>query len=136
MQQPGLFLKHELSLYGDGPISYHGLSIDNSITLSEQLHIFKVSYFCLYEGVAVVIGVETKRVLSVKPRNSACHTCKVSSEKIHDCAKNHHGSSGSMEVIGLVEAFNEAPEKYSCYYLEYVADGDSTTADAILCNVR
>ena len=40
MQQPGLFLKHELSMYGGGPISYHGLSIDNSITLSEQLHIF------------------------------------------------------------------------------------------------
>ena len=81
------------------------------------------------------MGSKQKRVLPVKPRNSACHTCKVSSEKIHDCAKNHHGSSGSVEVIGLVEEFR-APEKYSCYYLEYVADGDSTTADAILCNVR
>ena len=27
-----------------------------------------------------------------------------------------------------------APEKYGCYYLEYVGDGDSTVADRVLKN--
>ena len=82
------------------------------------------------------MGVETKKVLAIKPKNSACYTCTVSPDKDHVCARNHSGSSGSMETCGLVEAFNEASDMYGCYYLEYVADGDSTTADAILCNVH
>ena len=54
------------------------------------------------------MGVETKKVLAIKPKNSACYTCTVSPDKDHVCARNHSGSSGSMETCGLVEAFNEA----------------------------
>ena len=48
----------------------------------------------------------------------------------HRCVKNHSGSAGSMESRGFAEAFNNAMTKYNCYYLEYIADGDSSTADA------
>ena len=87
-------------------------------------------------GVAVVIGVSTNKVLQVVPKNSSCHCCKVSPDnKTHTCKKNHIGSAGSMESKGIVEAFEAAPEKYGCYYMEYVGDGDSTVADSIVCNV-
>lgn len=85
-------------------------------------------------GVAVIIGAATKKVLQVIPKNSKCHTCKVSPAKEHECAMNHKGSSGSMESKGIVEGFERATD-YGCYYLEYVGDGDSSVADSIICNV-
>lgn len=45
--------------------------------------------------------------------------------------RNHVGTSGSMESAGIVEMFNEAPDLHNTYYTEYVADGDSSTADSI-----
>ena len=40
-----------------------------------------------------------------------------------------------MESRGTVEGFNNALTKYNCYYLEYIADGDSSTADASVQSV-
>ena len=37
-----------------------------------------------------------------------------------------------MESRGAVEGFNNALTKYNCYYLEYIADGGSSTADALV----
>ena len=48
------------------------------------------------------------------------------------CVKNHSGSAGSMESRGTVKDFNNALTKYNCYCLEYIADGDSSTADALV----
>ena len=49
--------------------------------------------------------------------------------------KNHTGSAGRMAAAGIVEAFELAPQKFGCFYLRYVGDGDSSVADSIVCNV-
>ena len=54
---------------------------------------------------------------------------------MHDCVKNHCGSSGNMKVIDLAEAFNEAPDNTPAT-IQNVADGDSSIADVIYSNVR
>ena len=48
----------------------------------------------------------------------------------HTIKKYHIDSAGSTVSKGIVTA----PEKYRCYYLEYVGDGDSTFADRVLMN--
>ena len=45
--------------------------------------------------------------------------------------QNNSDSAGSMKSIDAVEGFNNA-FKYNCYYLEYIADGDSSTAEALV----
>lgn len=69
------------------------------------------------------------------PRTVAATAVKLATNTKHNCSKNHTGSVESMESKGIVEAFESAPEKYGCYYLEYVGDGDTTVADSIICNV-
>lgn len=77
-----------------------------------------------------MIGAHTKKVLRVIPKTSTCQACKRGN-KPHICYRNHHGNAGSMEWTGMVQAFNEAPTKYGCYYLEYVGDGDSNVQEKI-----
>ena len=87
-------------------------------------------------GVAVAIGAASHKVLGVKPKNKRCSVWQKGHDSTdHPCARNHVGSSGSMEADGIVQMFNEAPEKHDMYYTEYIADGDSSTADAILRRV-
>ena len=87
-------------------------------------------------GVAVAIGAASHKELGVKPKNKWCPMCqKEHASTDHPCARNHVGSSGSMEADGIVQMFNEAPEKHDMYCAEYIADGDSNTAHAILRRV-
>lgn len=81
-----------------------------------------------------MVGSATKKVLSVQPRNSACHACKTGN-KSHDCNRNHVGSAGSMEPEGLVAAFQEAETVHGCRYGRFVGDGDSSNLDAIVSQV-
>ena len=83
----------------------------------------------------MVVGKATGKVLSVQPRNSACHACKAGSDKPHDCKRNHVGSAGSMEPEGLVAAFQEAETTHKCRYTRFVGDGDSSNLDAIVSQV-
>ena len=41
------------------------------------------------------------------------------------CQKNHDGSAGSMEPIGMGRIFKRSEEKHGLKYTTYLGDGDS-----------
>ena len=43
--------------------------------------------------------------------------------------------AGGMKTAGIVEACELAPQKYGCFYLPCVGDGNSSGADCNVCNV-
>ena len=58
-------------------------------------------YFGLYVGVSVVVGQESEKVLDLDVSMKSCTSC--SRDLPHEiCYRNHTGSSGSMEVKGIV----------------------------------
>jgi len=48
------------------------------------------------------------------------------------CAANHEGSAGKMEVDAVREMFSRSEEMYGVKYSNYIGDGDSKTFKAIL----
>lgn len=95
-------------------------------------------------GVATIIGTETGKVIDVEVMSLSCKGCeqwkgplsgrifkewqKKHSEK---CAKNHEGSSGKMEVDGMVRIFKRSTLERNLQYTNYVGDGDARTYPAI-----
>ena len=82
-------------------------------------------------GAAVIIGVETGKLLHVGVRNKYCSVCaqaiKSNTEPLkHDCYQNWDGPSSSMETDILVQGFREAETKYGLRYLTFTGDGDSS----------
>lgn len=94
--------------------------------------------FSSLQGVSTIIGNRTKKVLDISVKNKYCQTCnsKKNSDKESEeyrewleahkphCTANHEGSSGKMEVDGILEMFKRSEDKYKLKYKNYIGDGD------------
>ena len=85
----------------------------------------------LSSGMGSAIGVKTRKVLSYAARNTMCPVCQEAEKSnkepnAHDCRKNHHGSSKSMEANVAVQLFTDATAS-GVSYSTYIGDDDSTT---------
>lgn len=97
---------------------------------------YKTNYSAL-SGVAAIIGEHTGKVLHIGVRNKYCVICaraykKGLTPRVHDCHKNHSGSSTSMEQSILVEGFKVSIAERNLIYNTLIADGDSSTYKNIL----
>ena len=87
-------------------------------------------------GVAVIIGIHTKKLLFLGVRNKYCSTCsiaKTSGKEIptHVCFRNWNGSSPAMETDIVVEGFRQAESTHGERYMRLVGDGDSSVLTSI-----
>ncbi|XP_076549216.1 uncharacterized protein LOC143306722 [Osmia lignaria lignaria] len=96
-------------------------------------------------GVTTLIGYYSGKVIDLVVKSSYCQACHMwksreNTEEYHEwyehheeeCAKNHEGSAGKMEVSAITEMFLKSEEKYGVKYGNYIGDGDSKTFKAIL----
>ena len=86
-------------------------------------------------GVGTAVGLKTGKVISYATRNTLCRVCQeaVANNReptVHDCRRNHEGSSKSMEANVAVQLFGNAVEG-GVRYLTYVGDDDSTTENRL-----
>ena len=82
-------------------------------------------------GQAAVMGLDTGKVIDYTTKTKTCRICEHAARnhvqpRIHDCRKNHTGSSKSMEPLSAVELFQNATN-YNMKYSKYTGDDDSTT---------
>lgn len=95
-------------------------------------------------GVCSVIGAETGKVIDIEVLSSTCKGCEnwkgPRSGKKYDewqkehsgrCLKNHTGSSGKMEVDGMVKIFHRSEAQRGVRYINYIGDGDTKTFSAV-----
>ena len=100
--------------------------------------------FSSLQGISSVIGLNTGKVIDVSIKSSFCRACSQWEGKeetsayeewfeIHKsvCSCNHEGSTGKMEVDGMIEIFKRSEKKYQVRYTGYIGDGDSKTFQAI-----
>ncbi|KAG8236553.1 hypothetical protein J437_LFUL016858 [Ladona fulva] len=102
----------------------------------------KRGYSSLY-GVATLIGYYSGKVVDLIVKGSYCQTCtyyKNDQNNINyllhkdegNCAVNHTGSSGKMEVDAVKEMFLRSEEFHGVRYSTYVGDEDTKTFKALL----
>lgn len=96
-------------------------------------------------GVSTIIGYYSGKVIDVIIKSSYCKACEYWSKNLgtiefelwkedhnEECAANHEGSAGKMEVDSIVEIFSRSMEKYNVRYANYIGDGDSKTYKGIV----
>jgi hypothetical protein len=95
-------------------------------------------------GVCTVIGTETGKVVDLEVLSSYCNACvrwkgRQTGEawltwyEQHKpyCQANHVGSSGAMEVNGMVKIFQRSEDKHDVKYVGYIGDGDTKSFAAV-----
>ncbi|KAL7296829.1 hypothetical protein TKK_0010226 [Trichogramma kaykai] len=94
--------------------------------------------FTSLQGAASLIGHHTGKVIDIITKNKFCQACRRWENKNKDsaeylewfevhkekCKVNHTGSSGLMEVDGIVEMFKRATTVNKVMYKNYIGDGD------------
>lgn len=96
-------------------------------------------------GVVTVIAADTGKCVDYRVRSKQCAACvsweprKDSEPELydafissHNCDINHEGSSGSMEVSGLVECFLESVANRQLRYTKYIGDGDTKSYSEVV----
>lgn len=120
------FPEDELSVSGDGTWARRG--------------------FSSLVGVSSIIGKFTGKVLDIfisSKRCQGCETAKKSmnptdfliwseTEHAEKCDVNYEGSSGGMEVQGILEMFKRSITLHKAKYAYYIGDGDSKTFTNLL----
>ncbi|KAL7292655.1 hypothetical protein TKK_0013781 [Trichogramma kaykai] len=113
------------------------LTKSNDLTVSGD-GTWRTPGFSSLQGAAMLIGNGSGKVLDVITKNTYCKSCQTWEKKdkesyeyqewfeehINECTVNHVGSSGLMEVNGIVEMFQRAEEKLKVRYKNYIGDGD------------
>ncbi|MBP1527464.1 MAG: hypothetical protein H9Q66_06055, partial [Spiroplasma ixodetis] len=81
--------------------------------------------FSSLNGVVTATSVDTGKVIDVEIFSKFCK-CPEKSSNIHEpqCGANYCGTSGGMEVEGVVNIFRRSVERYSVRYKNYLGDGD------------
>lgn len=95
-------------------------------------------------GIVTLVGLITGKVLDFFVLSLVCKICDAyrgpqegveyevwQEEHSDQCTKNHEGSSGSMEVSGMLELFKRSVAQRGVIYEEYIGDGDSKTYKAV-----
>lgn len=103
----------------------------------------KRGFSSLY-GVTTFIAYYSGKVIDLVVKSSFCNACKNWKDKTteefrdwyenheEECASNHSGNAGKMEVDSVKEMFSASLEKFGVRYQNYIGDGDSKTFKAIL----
>lgn len=83
-------------------------------------------------GVVSITSVETGKVIDISIMSKYC-TCPERNNNIHldNCKANFQGSSGAMEVTGVLEMFRRSVQLYDVYYTDYLGDGDSSAYKSV-----
>ncbi|KYN11782.1 hypothetical protein ALC57_16060 [Trachymyrmex cornetzi] len=121
-------------------------NIENHLTVSGDGTWKKRGYSSLF-GVSTLIGKYSKKVLDSVVKSSFCQECNLWNNKknenideynewydIHEenCAINHNGSAGKMEIDAITEMFLRSKNEHGVLYVKYIGDGDSKTFKGIL----
>lgn len=78
-------------------------------------------------GVAIIIGMETGKILHIGVRNKYCTACSQGiPEDKHTCYRNWEESSSQMETDIILEGFLKAEQTHGVRYTRFVGDGDSS----------
>lgn len=79
-------------------------------------------------GIVSAIGANTGKVLDARILTKFCR-CKKRLEKQHDtnCVANYAGTSGGMEVQGILDMFRSSEASYNIRYQNFLGDGDSSS---------
>ncbi|KYN09153.1 hypothetical protein ALC57_18735 [Trachymyrmex cornetzi] len=117
---------------------------------SSDLHVsgdgtWKKRGFTSLYGVTSLIGLYTGKVLDLVVKSGYCKKCEYWESNLNsaefqewfenhenECAANHEGSSGKMEVDSIIEMFKRSVKKYKVRYLNYIGDSDSKTYSGII----
>lgn len=104
----------------------------------------KRGFTSLY-GVTTLIGYYSGKVIDLIVKASYCQACTYSrttktetefekwfEDHEEECAANHSGSAGKMEVDSIKAMFSRSEEKFNVKYGNYIGDGDSKTYKAIV----
>ncbi|GFV40929.1 uncharacterized protein TNCV_2665201 [Trichonephila clavipes] len=100
-------------------------------------------------GVCAVIGDKTGKCIDAEVMSSFSKgydswkrtkgvTCLQNWKILHvkECLKNHNGSAGMMETVGMVRIFQRSLSHRSVRYTSYIGDGDSKTFSSITASIR
>ncbi|GFU78747.1 uncharacterized protein TNCV_1389901 [Trichonephila clavipes] len=95
-------------------------------------------------GVCAVIGDKTGKCIDAEVMSSFCKGCDSGKRRkgspaykkwkilhVKECLKNHNGSAGMMETVGMVRIFQRSLSHRSVRYTSYIGDGDSKTFSSI-----
>lgn len=81
-------------------------------------------------GHGLVVGKHTSKILDYVVKVKNCRICnkhvKADNVPNHDCVKNHHGSSKSMEVDGILEMVIRLHDEKNVRINSITADDDTT----------
>ena len=96
-------------------------------------------------GIVSLIGKYTNKLLDVIGKSRVCRGCSSWTRKTdtveyaawyddhqEHCEANHEGSSGKMEVDGIIEMFQRSEELYNVKYANYIGDGDTKTFKSLI----
>jgi hypothetical protein len=96
---------------------------------------YKTNYIA-NSGAAVLIGMQTKKILYLGVKNKYCYYCNSKIDIIkqanHICFKYWQGSSTSMESKIILEGFQTLSEDYDVEIHRCVGDADSN----VMANLR
>ena len=100
-------------------------------------------------GIVSLIGKYTNKLLDVVVKSRVCRGCSSWTGKTdtveyaawyddhqEHCHANHEGSSGKMEVDGIIEMFQRSEELYNVKYANYIGYGDTKTFKSLNLVVR
>ncbi|GFW45676.1 uncharacterized protein TNCV_3246131 [Trichonephila clavipes] len=95
-------------------------------------------------GVCAVIGDKTGKCIDAEVMSSFCKGCDSWKRRkgspaykkwkilhVKECLKNHNGSAGMMETVGMIRIFQRSLSHRSVRYTSYIGDGDSKTFSSI-----
>ncbi|GFW29792.1 uncharacterized protein TNCV_3936591 [Trichonephila clavipes] len=95
-------------------------------------------------GVCAVIGDKTGKCIDAEVMSSFCKGCDSWKRRkgspaykkwkilhVKECLKDHNGSAGMMETVGMVRIFQRSLSHRSVRYTSYIGDGDSKTFSSI-----
>ena len=96
-------------------------------------------------GVITPIDYYTGKLIDLMVKSSEGKSCTLWEKKkdtpeyeawlqnhAEDCSKNHDGSAGKMEVVGILEMFSRSVQLLVVRYEYYIGDGDTSTFKSIL----
>ena len=96
-------------------------------------------------GAVTLIGKYSNEVVDLIVKSKFCKACAqwIGKEKTdeyeswyesheEECACNHSGSAGKMEVDGIIEMFQRSEKIHNAKYAVYVGDGDTKTFKSLL----
>lgn len=103
----------------------------------------KRGFTSLY-GLVTLIGYNCGKIVDCVVKSKYCKACEYWSNKkntdeyaewaeshVGECAVNHYGSAGKMEVDAVVEMFRRSKTLHQVIYSYYIGDGDSKTFKGI-----